>query len=337
MRSNRKGVSTVLVSALLIVTIIVVAMFGYYIYSQMWAPKPPTEPFYGTAQIKLTASNSFDQSDVTETSPTYKAFHTDGQDFDSMVKADFSAGVSLTADTATDMDVTIDDVGYEALWIYAGTAHFLDLEETAASNSRIKGSRTDLDINADGKRDTLLSLYLGDVAEPGANIKPVVTIDLKMVPDETADLTINSPADKTMGTGTKTGTVEWQIAGFEEKKGWTLSRVYIVQNRTDQDYVKVTGVSIGYEVGAFPESSLTYETGAKRWSVDIDVENYRAVQDCILIKRPIAGTSYCSFTVSIETYFTTGNYAVTLTLYVEAINPSGTITTKSDVVNLDDA
>jgi len=340
MKQNKKGVSTVLVSVCLIVITVVASLIGYYYFAVLTKPPSPEVDFYGTGQIKVTAQNWADKTDVSETSPTYTAYNTLGTDLDSMVKADFAGGTSLTADTATDINILPEDEGYLALWIYPGTAHFIDLDLTQNANNRIKEFRTDLDINADGKRDTLASFYVGDLGSPGQAVKPSVGLNLQLVPDETADLTINSPADKVMGTGTKTGTVEWQIGAFEEKKGWTLARVYVTQNRTDEDVIKVTGISVGYDIGAFTEGSITYETGAKRWSFDIDVANYRAVQDGRLIERPVAGTSYCSFTLSIETYFAGGGSGaehITLTLYVEEISPAGTITTDSDFVYVADA
>lgn len=338
MYSNRKGVSSALVALALIVIIIAA---GVYIYSQLKVTPPtPEEEFYGTAQIKTTCSNPFDQADISETSPTYKVYHTLGKELTEMVKADFAGGTTLTADTATDVDVSRDDEGYLAVWAYAGTAHFLDTSETQSANSRIKDVRTDLDVSGDGKRDTVFLLYLGDIAPPGISIKPVMELSLKALPDETADLTINNLSTQSMGTGSKTGSVEWTISAFEEKKAWTLARVYVVQNRTDEDKVKVTGISIGYGVGAFSGSDVTYETGAKRWSFNIGVENYREVQDGFLIKRPVAGTSYCSFTVSIETYFVGGDSGAehtTLTIYIDEIAPTGTITTDSDAMILNDA
>lgn len=333
MQRNRKGVSTVLLTVVLVIIAVVASLVGVYYWKVLTTPPGPSVPFYGTAQLKVTAQNVFDKTDITETSPTYKAFNTKGKDLESMVKADFAGGASLTADTATDVNILPEDQGNLVIWAYAGTAHFLDAEATKIANDpRIKDVKTDLDVNADGKKDTLLALSVGDLGEPGQATKPSLELNLQLLPDESASLTINSPADKTTGTGTQTGTIEWQITTFAEKKGWALARVYVVQNRTDEDYVKVTGITVGYDVGTFTGSDITYETGAKRWSFNIGVSDYRTVQEAKLIARPVSGTSYCSFTIAFESYFASGNSGVTLTIYIDEISPAGTITTDSDAV-----
>jgi len=111
----------------------------------------------------------------------------------------------------------------------------------------------------------------------------------------------------------------------------------------------VKSVSVSWPSGTatYTGSEIVYDSGAKKWTVNIDksrpaleggTRDYREVVYGVLVKRVKGGTSYLAITFSGETYFASSDpNDVTITVYVDLIGPDGTVTTKSDAVILKDA
>jgi hypothetical protein len=320
MRNGKAGVST-LVAVALIVIIIAGVVFIYVSWQGLQIQQQATtQVFYGTVSVTVEEDNYLDRgASVTTASDSYIAYHTRGKTLDQATEDDFLGGNSITSGTADDVAINPEDNGHFWLKAYVGTSHYLHIQATLDANPRLVGYKY-VDVDNDNRLEVVFDVDVSDIAEPDPNIKPPLDISI-MVVEEDGSVSLNSPSDQSsIGTGTKTGTIEWQLSGIAEKKGQALARVYITQNRTQEDYMKVTAVEID-QVGVFSGGDITYDSGAKTWYVDIGISDYRELVEAVLLTRPSGGKSYVGITVSWETYFTqsASGYAVTVTLYVETI------------------
>jgi len=335
--TNFKRVSA-LVAVALMVVIVVGVMGSYVLYTFYIAPGPPPpsgeEVFYGTISITIGEENSLDRgADVATDSDSYVAYHPQNKSFDEAEESDFVGGSTFTVGTAKDYGVESGDNGEIWFKAYSGTDYFLDIDETIAGHSRIKEHRF-IDVDNDNKLETVFLIDVSDISEPLPVSKPTLDLTIMVIREDTT-LALNSPADQdSIGTGTKTGTIEWQLTGIAEKYGACLARVYVTQNRTQEDFMSVTNIEID-QVGIYSGGDITYESGAKAWYFDIDIDDYREVVECPQLTRPSGGKSYVGITISWETYFTAASDAVNVTLYLEPIGADEAVdTTLSDAVAL---
>lgn len=339
MLRNRKGISTVIAIAA-IVLIIFGCVGTYYMYRMLQVSEDErvTEVFYGTVTITVGESNALDSSaSVSTTSDSYVAYHTKGQSLSEATKSDFIGGSTFTVGTAKDISIEKEDEG--KLWVkaYTGTDYFLHLADTIEANPRIKSDAYKfIDVDNDNRLEVVFEIDLSDISEPLPVTKPTMDLTIMVIQEDTS-VAFNSPADITsIGTGTKTGTIEWGITGCSEKYGFALARIYITQNRTNEDYMIVSAVDVeGIDV--FSGSAITYDSGSKTWSVDIDIDDYREVVGAHQMLRRLGGSSTFDITVSYETYFTASGsgHAVTVTVYAQTIGADEAVDTAiSDAVDL---
>lgn len=335
MRSN-KGVSTVLVALALIAIIVACIVFVYI--SLKPAPLEVAEPYYGTLSLTIGELSKFDRSTVSTTTPTYEVFHTGGKSLDDMAESDFTGPTSGSLPSAQDLSINPEDLGYFFLRAYGGSAHFVDVEATKSANPRVTEDRY-IDVNNDNKLDVVFAVYVGDMGDPGQAQKVPLDFNVLLCADDGTNVAMSSPTDKTMGNGTQTGAIEWDLTTFAEKKGFAIARIYVKQNRTEEDLFHITEASVSYAPSGVDvtDTGPIYESGAKRWSVDLDVTDYRECVYAVLVERDIGKASKASITVSFESYFSAGTKSVVeVTLYAELIKPSnGFYTTLSDVVKVD--
>lgn len=327
---NRKAVSSLGV-VIAILLIIFLALGCYYLYTQLTAPPTPVEVFAGTLSVTMAEDNFLDRgASVSTTSDNYVAYHTFGKTIDEVVSTDFLGGSAFTVGTAKDISVDPIDNGHFFLLCYTGTDFYLEVPGTLGANPRINAYKL-VDADNDNRLEVVFDV---DVSSMSPDPKPSLDI-IAMVVSEDTDPALNSPANQsTIGTGTKTGTIEWQITGVDEKKGKALARLYVSQNRSQEDYMKVTAFDID-GVGTFNGGKITYDTGAKTWYVDIDISDYRELVYAKLLERPSGSKSYFGVTVSWETYFVTAGDGVEVTLYVETIGADEAVDTAlSDAVTL---
>lgn len=336
-KMNKKGVSHVLGVAVLIIIIVVGTLAGYWFYLDIQSKtEEVADPYYGTMSLTIAQLNTFDRSTVSPTTPKYEVFSPGGVSLDAAEENDFTnpkGGATLPSED--DISVNPEDNGYFWLRAYGGTAHFVDIEATRDANSRIRNHEF-IDVNSDNKLDVIFEVYVGDMGTPGQAQKVPFDLSVLLVTDDGTNVAMSSPANKTMSNGTQTGAVEWELTTFAEKKGFALARIYVKQTRTEEDYIHVTSVSVSYAPSAVNEVDPApgYESGAKKWTVDLDITDYRQCVYGIMIMRDTGEASKVSVTVAFESYFSTaGAQEVGVTLYGEIIKPTSAFyTTLSDEV-----
>jgi len=336
-RMNKKGVSTILAAIVVIVIIVVGVLAGTWFYLDIQSKtQDVAEPYYGTMTLTIAQLNTFDRSSVSPTTPKYEVFSPGGVTLDAAEENDFTnpKGGS-TLPSAVDISINPEDEGYFWLRAYGGTAHFVDVQPTKDANSRIRDHEF-IDVNSDNKLDVIFEVYVGDMGTPGQAQKVLFDMSVLLVPDDGTNVAINSPSDKTMSNGTQTSSIEWELSSFSEKKGFGIARIYAKSNRTEEDLLHVISVSVSYAPSGVNEvdSAPSYESGAKKWSSDLDVVDYRQSVYAIMCERDTGETSKVSITIAFESYFSSGSAgAVTLTIYVEIIKPTNAFyTTLSDAV-----
>lgn len=344
------GVSKILIVVLVLIAIVAGTLFIYGEWLKLFKlPSEEEAKFYErTLNFSFSEVSLFDQSAASTTSPSYVIYNTRGKDFNALTQSDLVGGTSISS-SGTKITVLPEDQGILAMRVYAGTGHFPHIGETMKANSRITAYRVDVDANRDGYLDLLVKLDFADISRTKSDLEVPYKFSFQLYATDIGTVAVNSPANKAMGTGTKTGTIEWQITTMTDKKGYRIARVYVTQNRTEEDKVKVTSVGFGFGHGSASGGDIIYESGAKKWALDIRhddfAKSYREVVHGLEVLRSskdlgiahCEATSYCAVTVGIETYFGSGDYAVDTTLYIDLIGPDGTITSLSDAVLLDDA
>jgi len=333
-----KKAFSLLLGVLCVVSIVVACLFGYWMYRQIsLQEKEEVTPFAGTISLTVQEDNYLSRGTaVTSTSDSYVAYHSKGKALADATKEDFVSGITFTVGTAKDVSVETVDLGHLWFKAYTGTDYFLHVEGTIEANPVIMtadGSKF-LDLDNDNRLEVVFDVDLSrEIADPKQSKDIVV-----MCVQEDTSLALNTPADQTgIGSGTKTGTIEWQITGCSEKYGFRLARLYVTSNETTfESLCKVTSVNIA-QVGTFTGSAIKSDSGAKTWYIDIGISDYRELVYSYLLMRSSGGTSYVAVTVSWETYFT-GAQAVTLTLKLEPIGADEAVDTAlSDAVILKQA
>jgi len=326
-RLHKKAVSVWI--AVLVIAVVLFASVGtYYLATQILGVSPPgadeAEIFYGSITLTVAESNLLDPSSTpSTTSDSYIVYHSRGKALTEVTASDFIGGVTYVVGTGADFDVSPEDEGTILLYADAGTDFFLDYQATKTNNIGVSECRT-LDVDGDHRDEYVFSIDVSDyVADP----KPTKQINMIVVEEDTT-ITLSSPTDQdSIGTGTKTGTIEWQIEGIAEKYGGRLARVYVVSNDTTfESQAAITAVSIA-GVGTFTGSDITPDSGAKTWYIDIGVDDYRELVDTHLLTRASGGSSYVGVTVSWETYFAAASDATELTLYVTMMKATESLDT----------
>ena len=335
-KMNKKGISAALLVIALAAIIVVACIVGVWFILDMTREEEPEEPYYGTMTLTIAELSTFDRSAVSTTSAKYEVFSPSGVALDGAEESDFNnpkGGATLP--NAVDVSINPEDEGYFWIRTYGGSAHFVDVEATDDANDRIEAS-TFIDVNSDNKLDVVFSVYVGDMGDPGQAQKVPVDLSVYLVPDDGGSVSVSSPSDKTMSNGTQTSSIEWELSGHSEKKGFEIARVYVKSNRTEEDLVHVTSVSVSYAPSDVNEvdPAPSYESGAKKWSVDLDVTDYRQAVYGITCARDTGEASKVGITVAFESYFASGTLAqVEITIYVELIKPASSFyTTLSDTV-----
>jgi len=318
-RLHKKAVSVWI--AVLVIAVVLFASVGtYYLATQILGVSPPgadeAEIFYGSITLTVAESNLLDPSSTpSTTSDSYIVYHSRGLSLSEVSASDFIGGVTYVVGTGADFDVSPEDEGTIFLYADAGTDFFLDHQATMDNNIGVESCRT-LDADGDNRDEYVFSI---DVSDYNADPKPTKQLNMIVVEEDTSIAT-NSPADQdSIGTGTKTGTIEWQITGIAEKYGGRLARLYVVSNDTTfESQALVTAVSIaGISGSPFSGGDIEPDSGAKTWYIDIGVDDYRELVDTHLLTRASGGSSYVGVTVSWETYFAAAADATELTLYVQ--------------------
>ena len=326
--TNFKAISAIVTVALLIF-IVVGVMAGYVLYAFYIAPGPPPEEeaFYGTISITVNADDYLDRGATTTlTGGKFIAFHSYGKSISEAEESDLVGGYSFSQGTAKDVGVETEDNGHIWLYIYGGTSYYLHLQGTIDANPRLSDDYEFIDVDNDNRLEVLFDLDLSDIAEPLPKEKP--TLDIVIMADqEDTTVSLNSPANQTsIATGTQVGTIEWQLLDIASKYGCGLARLYISQNRTQEDMMSITDVDID-QIGTFSSGDITYDSGAKSWYVDIGIADYKELVYAPILEHAQGGKSYVGITVSFETYFTASTDAVKVTLSVETIGTNEAVDT----------
>jgi len=317
---DRKGVSAIIVVGILAMILLTGGIL-YYLFVYQYKINPPdeTQIFYGTVSALVSETNYLDMGTaVASTSDVYKFYHGYGKTLSTITKADLLGGTTATVGTALSVGVNKEDLGMIFLVAYAGTDYFLDIEHTMTANPRFKEYRY-IDYDSDNRLETIFSIDVIDISKPDPQSNPPLSVNIQCLHEDTS-IALSSPADQdSLGTGTKTGTIEWTITGISEKYSVELARLYVVSNETTfGDLAKVTGYSVE-QVGTFTGGDITADTGAKTYWVNVGISDYREVVYCKPLSRAAGGSSTVKITVSYETYFTAATQAVSYTLYVQAI------------------
>lgn len=316
---NKKGISPWI--AVLCIAVIVFACVGtYYMVKQLQVQEKPKEEevFYGTLSITVNEDNYLSRgSSVSTTSDSYVAYHPKGKSLDESTEADFVSGVSFTVGTAKDYSLSENDNGHLWFKAYTGTDFFLHIQGTIDANDEIGDTYKYADVDNDNRLEVVFDIDVSNYRL--SDVKQSLNIVVMVVQEDTS-LALNAPADQdSIGTGTKTGTIEWQITGIAEKYGASLARIYFVSNEsTFESYATITSVTIA-GVGTFSGGDITGDSGAKTWYVDIGVSDYREPVYCPLLLHEAGGTSYVAVTVSWESYFTSASQALSITPYVQTM------------------
>ncbi len=272
-------------------------------------------PFVGTLSITVVESNVLDPSATpSTTSDVYKIFGSRGKTLNEVTAADLVGGTTFTVGTAANFGVSQEDKGLLFMTVDAGSDYFEDSTSITSQNIGFSAAR-EMDIDGDNRMEYV---YAVDVSSfDSAKETNVKQINIMVVQEDTS-IALSSPSDQdSIGTGTKTGTIEWQITGIAEKYGGRLARIYVVSNDTTfESQCVVKSVSIA-GVGTFTGSAINPVSGDKTWYIDIGVADYRELVDTIMLKHPAGGTSYVAVTVGWETYFASASDATSLTLYAQ--------------------
>jgi FlaG/FlaF family flagellin (archaellin) len=229
-RRNKKGVSTV-VAAVLLISIIVVAALGAVMYLGGFDISGGTGggsggPFVGTLSITVVESNVLDPSATpSTTSDVYKIFGSRGKTLNEVTAADLVGGTTFTVGTAANFGVSQEDKGLLFMTVDAGSDYFEDSTSITSQNIGFSAAR-EMDIDGDNRMEYV---YAVDVSSfDSAKETNVKQINIMVVQEDTS-IALSSPSDQdSIGTGTKTGTIEWQITGIAEKYGGRLARIYVV-------------------------------------------------------------------------------------------------------------
>jgi hypothetical protein len=194
----------------------------------------------------------------------------------------------------------------------------LDALATAEYNIGFDNWRT-LDVDGDNRLEYVFEIDVsGFDSSLDTNTKQINMIVIQ----EDTSVATNSPDDQdSIGTGTKTGTIEWQITGIAEKYGARLARLYITSNETTfESLVTVTKVYVGGDVDkTFTSADINPVSGDKTWYVDLDVDDYRELVDTHLLTHDAGGSTYVPVTVYWESYFAAASDAAQLTLTMQTM------------------
>ena len=183
----------------------------------------------------------------------------------------------------------------------------------------------EIDVDSDNNNE-----YVFEVDVSNARADPEPSREYNMVLVEEVAPTLNAPADQdSIGTGTQTGKISWQIA-VTEMKGVRLARVWVTSNETIfMSLVDITSVSI---------TGITTSIDADtRWDIPLSgVTNYRQPLDCILLEmEEDPDQDFISVTVKYESYFTVGTQAVNITLSIQTVGADEALDTAiTDTVKL---
>lgn len=319
----------VLLPLALVAVIVCCAVVTYTYWQQLTVPPAPTAPIEGNLSLDFVELNTFDRTSVSTTSPAYTAFHCNGQ-WPITAVTQLGSSVTITAGTAKTIGISSLDQSVLAIKVYAGTGHFVDVKGMLAAHPRVLTDYCFTDVTGDGYLDII---YKMDLATLGINKQSAQSYQISVltVPNDRSSASLSAPADKSgVGTGAKTVTITWELSAFGEKKGGAIAKCYIVQNRTDEDYAKLDSFGVSYGDAYLPLSKtgyITYDTGAKRWNIDLGVKDYRQVVYAMLYGRSTGGPEKVSFTAVFKTNFTatgSGN-AVIVTFYVQENDPSSAL------------
>lgn len=346
---THSAVSTA-VGLLAVLVIIVGAAAGAYIYFQL-TPSPAAiigadvGPYFGPLSLSINAYNVFNQTAVTETSPTYNFYGSGGMALDSATSTDLAGGTSF--DSAQTVQLDVEDNGHAFLYLYAGTGHYIDMDAFLAANSRIIDERW-IDVTADGKTDIVVELDVSDIADPDPNVTPTLAIKIPAVIYDTS-IDLDTPLDiVAIGTSSTSKQIEWKLGGgtndVAERTGYALSRLYFVTNRTYEDLVSLDRVNFGgaklYPATggsvlpsvAFPtDTTVGAYTG---WYLPL-AGNYRELEFTHIGERPEGEVAYTSIALTVKCTFTSTPQNVTISIRVGLLTPAqAVVTEKADTVIL---
>ena len=334
--AERKGIGAIVVVACLAFIILTGGVL-YYLF--VWNPAQQAKisgptVFYGTVSATVRENNYLDMGTTpTTTSDVYKFYHSYGKDIGAISQNDLLGGTTMTVGTAGSIGVNREDNGILFFLAYPGTDYFLDIKHTLEANSQRFKEYRYVDYDNDNRLEALYKVDFTDISKPDPQTNPPFDVNVQVLQEDTS-LALSAPDDQlAIGTGTKTGTIEWTITGLSEKYAAGLARLYISSNETTfGSYVKITGLSIGYEIGTFTGGSITPDTGAKTYWVNIGVSDYRElvyVEEKTLLLHAGGGISYVAVTASFESYFTALDLtqAVNLTLTLETIGANEAVDT----------
>ena len=108
---NRKGISTILGTLVMIAILLGIGIFVYTQWQQLQVTERiSAEVFYGTISVTISEDNYLDRgASVSTTSDSYIAYHTNDKSLDETVEDDFIGGASFTVGTAKDIAIDPDD------------------------------------------------------------------------------------------------------------------------------------------------------------------------------------------------------------------------------------
>lgn len=318
--------------------VLIAAGSAYIYYTQVPAPTTigPTEP-EGNISATLSYTDIFLNSACTCTGTANKNLYSspkaspaDVNDLNLL-----ATGLSTTAQT-----IGILPVYAGTVWLWSDSGITTDYVVPSHSISKSGGLVTQsilIDLDADGNVNVLLKV---DLHNRGINKDSAVGVALvaRTMDHDMGNNALSNPTDQdSIGTGTKTVTVEWKYGktattNLADNTGFSIGRVFITSNETTfESLAKLDRFSItfaGQEFNINRVGTITSNVGAKQWDIDIGVINYRQTFHSLLVGRKAGDPGTFAFTAVFNTFFTVATEAITVTLKSDGTQPDDVLDTQ---------
>lgn len=326
--------------------VVVVALVVLTATALIWSgiipiPLPPREqagPPEGNISVTLAYTDVFLNSACTCTGVTNKnLYHTSGAWPVTNIGQLQQVGTGLST-TATTIGVLALYNGILALWANSGiTTDFVVPASTIKDSGGLIADSTLIDLDADGNVDVLFKI---DLNLRGVNQDSAVGVSLvvRTMDEDLGNNALSNPSDQdSIGTGSKTVTVEWKYGktattNIADNVGMAIGRVFVTSNETTfESLATLKQLTIIFDGQVFKvnrQGTITPNVGAKQWDIDIGVANYRQTFYGTLIGRKAGDPGTISLTAVFESFFTVATEAITVTLKVDGARPDDVLDTQ---------
>jgi len=294
--SSRKGISTIIVAAILIVALIGVSTFVCWVAGVgPFSVSDIDVPYDGELTVTIRECNTLDlTASVSTTGDYYAFFPSGGTAVDSATEDDFRNPEQFVVGTAENINIEVEDEGIWWLYAYAGD-FFVDADETLDENSGIT-DYAEVDANGDELLDYVFEV---NVAGLDANKLTVPSRSYTIfVADVDATPTLDAPADQTaIGTGSVTGLeIDWELT-VEDLHAIRVAEIYFTTNETIfREDVTITDITI---TGI--SASVTQDN--PYWCANMKITDSYEPLDTILVMIPDGTPNEIKITIEFSTTF----------------------------------